>query len=1053
MKQHLRKVFLALLAGVLFNVSATAQDYVYTNDLRSAGDATVVGAGSFVSDATFGTVYQNVMDGAHLRSNYLLLPQDVLSHSTETKQMTIAFWVSAEGFTPDQYTYVPLFTAYAMSPAANAEAGHAGNADNWPIFYAQSRGPIALNNDGWCDFGSDLNVAGKNAMYNTFTYNYADFTAGGNWLEDQKWHYYTLVLTETNVKCYLDGAIKNEWNVNNTTAGQIMSGFFTYGGNYKHICLGGNQAFDWSDPDSPFKYAKLRIQNNAMTAEQIAAQMEQDKTTTIVGKTDNTTDWMGDFSEIYPIEAGKTLHLEFTNYHKNGAKEWNNWVLFISNLAEGHSKDVESPYYKEGYNEYFVVRCDNFGWGDFWNTGGNQSDCDWSADIMNGALVSMDIIRRGPVVFVTAEITGTDNKKYYQQSICDIRESEATIYASLTVDGSHLIIDDTKTATTESTTEAAGEWIYTNDFSSLDGLQIIGSGEIVEDAYFGHAFKNVASTNETARTNYLLMPSDLLSHSVTSEQLTIGFWVKQHGDYSWASPIFNAYADAPAEGKNTVPMFNCPWRGLLQANVGRGWSDYTGAQNVKGENTEYYAGELNWVGDGSWHYYTVVLDGENAKVYVDGILKNEWNMDGTNNTQKGLFYTGAYLKYICLGGNQAWDWQDMDPGFSYAKFLATNKAMTADEIEAQMQSDLPEIPEGTVGKIDNSTDRLGDTSEALTFEEDQMATFEFTNYSDKNENWHNWIACIASGEAIDTENPLVLLRADNFEEVQAANTGITNNYNWDTFKDDMDASNVVLTIKYKNGRLITRAKITTKDGEKEYFEEFVKGGVEGKVTACMSVFLSHLIVTKAEVTDLPAIPDNYVGYEDNTSIYLEETSEVLPLTDGKIATFEFTNYSDKFANWHNWIVCLGGETFNLANLAVALRADKWENIQASAEGIESDIDFANDDLNEASVVVTVKYSDGKAAINVAVTTKAGAERTITFTKEGLSGTITAAMSIDHAHLVMTKAKVTDDPASGISTIDAQNATQDAPMFDLSGRRVDASYKGIVIQNGKKMIVK
>ena len=129
---------------------------------------------------------------------------------------------------------------------------------------------------------------------------------------------------------------------------------------------------------------------------------------------------------------------------------------------------------------------------------------------------------------------------------------------------------------------------------------------------------------------------------------------------------------------------------------------------------------------------------------------------------------------------------------------------------------------------------------------------------------------------------------------------------------------------------------------------------------------------------------------------------------------------------------------------------KWENIQASEEGIENDIDFASDDLNEASVVVTVKYADGKAVITVAVTTKAGVERTITFTKEGLEGTITAAMSIDHAHLVMTKAEVTDDPASGIEAV---MTTGTGTMYDLSGRRVDAQYKGIVIQNGKKLIIK
>ena len=1022
-----------------------AEGFTYTNDFTSTTGLEIVGNGSFVDDEVFGKAFKNATGGK--RTNYLMLPGDLFAHSLYSQQLTIGFWVnSADAGASTDYMWAPIFTAY--------ETTTAGQDNGAPMFSCQYRGVLQANCFGWCDYVDAQNTNGTNVLYHGDT----------DWLADKGWHYYTLVLDGDNAKVYFDGELKNEWNANTEydksetehISGTSQRGLFFKGDILKKICLGGNQAWGWGDNDPGFKFAKFLATNKAMSSVDIKEQMLADMPAEqegLVGNEDNTTDWMGDFSEIYPIEAGKTLHLEFTNYHKNGAKEWNNWVLFISNLAEGHSKNVESPYYKEGYNEYFVVRCDNFGWGDFWNTGGNQSDCDWSADIMNGALVSMDIIRRGPVVFVTAEITGTDNKKYYQQSICDIRESEATIYASLTVDGSHLIIDDTKTATTESTTEAAGEWIYTNDFSSLDGLQIIGSGEIVEDAYFGHAFKNAASTNETARTNYLLMPSDLLSHSVTSEQLTIGFWVKQHGDYSWASPIFNAYANAPAEGKNTVPMFNCPWRGLLQANVGRGWSDYTDAQNVKGKNTQYYDGELNWVAGGGWHYYTVVLDGENAKVYVDGILKNEWNMDGTVNTQKGLFYTGSYLKYICLGGNQAWDWQDMDPGFSYAKFLATNKAMTADEIEAQMQSDLPEIPEGTVGKIDNSTDRLGDFSEALIFEEDQMATFEFTNYSDKIDNWHNWIACVSSGEAFNAENLLMALRADNFEEVQDANTGIANNYNWDTFKDDMHESNVVLTIKYKNGRLITRAKITTKDGEKEYFEEFVKGGIEGKVTACMSVFLSHLIISKAEVSALPDNPENYVGYEDNTSIYLEEFSDILTLTKGKIATFEFTNHSDKIENWHNWVACVGGETFDAAALNVALRADGWENIQASAEGVTSDFDFSKDDMDGATVAVKVTYKEGKAIIHADITTVAENKYSVEYTKEGLSGTITAAMSIDHAHLVMTKAEITDDPASGISTIDAQNATQNAPMFDLSGRRVDASYKGIVIKNGKKMIVK
>ena len=43
-------------------------------------------------------------------------------------------------------------------------------------------------------------------------------------------------------------------------------------------------------------------------------------------------------------------------------------------------------------------------------------------------------------------------------------------------------------------------------------------------------------------------------------------------------------------------------------------------------------------------------------------------------------------------------------------------------------------------------------------------------------------------------------------------------------------------------------------------------------------------------------------------------------------------------------------------------------------------------------------------------------------------------------------------ATGISTIKAENVAN-AAMYDLSGRRVDANYRGVVIVNGVKKIQK
>ena len=209
---------------------------------------------------------------------------------------------------------------------------------------------------------------------------------------------------------------------------------------------------------------------------------------------------------------------------------------------------------------------------------------------------------------------------------------------------------------------------------------------------FGDFFRNDGSGK---RASYCLLPEDVLAHSAKTEALTIAVWVRAQkettsADYMWA-PLFTAYAAEPVDGKNTWPMLACQYRGVLQVNC-NGFSDYDDVQNVAGKNTLYH-GDTDWLKDHKWHHYAVVFEGENAKVFFDGVLKNEWDaskLDSQNRTttQKGLFSNGAELKYICLGGNQAWDWNDNDAPFDFARLLIKNSKMTAGEIAAQMKADF-----------------------------------------------------------------------------------------------------------------------------------------------------------------------------------------------------------------------------------------------------------------------------------------------------------------------------------------------------------------------------
>ena len=265
-KNLLYSMLLAMVMPFLGTGRALADSFVYENDFSSTEGLTIVGSGSFVDDERFGKVFQNV--GGLVRTNYLLLPDNLLAQSSETKALTIGFWVTAEGYTPDQYIFAPFFTAYAQKNETNS----------WPMLALQSRGLAQVNCAGWCDFTYADNAAGKNTVYNSNSWEVTDGNNidGGNWLEDQKWHYYTAVFTETSLKIYLDGTLKNEWTVDGSD-GHCISGLFSNGSELKYICLGGNQAWDWNDADGSFSFANFYLTNEALTPEQIAAQMDASK--------------------------------------------------------------------------------------------------------------------------------------------------------------------------------------------------------------------------------------------------------------------------------------------------------------------------------------------------------------------------------------------------------------------------------------------------------------------------------------------------------------------------------------------------------------------------------------------------------------------------------------------------------------------------------------------------------------------------------------------------------------------------------------------------------
>lgn len=248
MKKLYVLAFALITTGLL-----SAQTIIYSNTFESGlGTATIVGNGQLTDDATpgFGKVFHNAAGGQAIRTNYLKLPENVFAdlQTSGNQALTIGFWVN-KGTAVDYY-WTPLFSAYGAAPV--------NNANTWPMMVLQSRLVAQVNVAGWTDLLDAQNVKGTNK-------------ASTVWLDDNTWHYYTAVFTPLNVKVYVDGVVENEWNIDGVTAGQVVSGMFTNGSELKYIALGGNQAWNWGDPDPAYKFDDVVVYSSALTVEQINA--------------------------------------------------------------------------------------------------------------------------------------------------------------------------------------------------------------------------------------------------------------------------------------------------------------------------------------------------------------------------------------------------------------------------------------------------------------------------------------------------------------------------------------------------------------------------------------------------------------------------------------------------------------------------------------------------------------------------------------------------------------------------------------------------------------
>ena len=120
------------------------------------------------------------------------------------------------------------------------------------------------------------------------------------------------------------------------------------------------------------------------------------------------------------------------------------------------------------------------------------------------------------------------------------------------------------------------------------------------------------------------------------------------------------------------------------------------------------------------------------------------------------------------------------------------------------------------------------------------AEFKFYNYSNKNANWNNWCLVAATAErGAEGYAEHFALRADNYAWFAAAGGNTAENtssvdftmkseYNWDTFKDDMDGSLVDMNVEFTTGNVVKVVSTITTTAEKVYNYSFTMKLVENQ---------------------------------------------------------------------------------------------------------------------------------------------------------------------------------------------------------------------------------
>jgi len=469
--------------------------------------------------------------------------------------------------------------------------------------------------------------------------------------------------------------------------------------------------------------------------------------------------------------------------------------------------------------------------------------------------------------------------------------------------------------------------------------------------------------------------------------VSLTFWYKQ------AVPE----ADADQDLQGAIFSFQSEDGSQRMFFTANGWLSYKGTDGTYDYNDPSSV-KTGMITPGEWHYVAMSVTNTGMFVYVDGMRKIDKTETGFDCSKIVQFMASVPEMYIGYGSGSPTQEIWMDDLTIYRNQI-TSKEIAVPGTGGGEEETNPYI---IVGNKDMTTPWWTAFSDLVTMTGNQTMHFGFYNHTNQVANWDNWVLVVTNGKKFGDAGyaEYCVLRSDAFGWGDANYNGanITHNYNWDTFKADMDGAYVDLTIKRTDNRIDITAIITTKAGGTYRMTFFYEGSLVGTIGAFLTCEGSYLEIDPATVyVGNSYTPGSYVvGPTDLSAGWWSFFSNFTKITGNTPYPFAYTfiNNTSGAANWDNWVlVCTNGKDRGEDGYAeyFVMRADAfgWGDANYKGANISHSFDWTTftKQMKGATCMIILTRDGNRVDMTAKVTTATGVKLgDYTFFYEGISTT-------------------------------------------------------------------